>query len=258
MDLGRFITVAWRFRALLLAGLLLATVVAVSSLARVGLNGVTPSFSYREAESWASASTLFITQSGFPWGRATLDDMVTIDSPGAEPVQVPKYGDPGRYSGLAALYAELAKSDGVQAAVMKNSRPGEFVEPMVVQSPGSNTALPLMTLKSFGPTPESAQQVAKRASKAFREYLDRQQAISGIPASKRIKVVVTQRATTPELFRKRSVVRPIFLFLLINMGFLALAFALQNLKPARARPAPEGSLEPQDAAPGERHPVRAA
>jgi hypothetical protein len=258
MDLGRFITVAWRFRVLLAAGLLIATLVAVSSLARIGLSGSGPSLSYREAESWTSASTLFITQSGFPWGRAILDDVVTIDTPpGAEPVTVPKYGDPGRYSGLAALYAELAKSDGVQAAVMKNSQPGESVEPMVVQSPGSNTALPLMTLKAFGPTPESAQQVAVRASKAFREFLDHEQANSGIPSSKRIKVVVTQKATTPELFKKRSVVRPIFLFLLINMGFVALAFALHNLQP-RARIAPEESLEPPEAGSVEQHPVRAA
>ena len=259
MDLGRFITVAWRFRALLVGGLLIATVVAVSSFARIGLSTSGPTFSYREAESWTSASTLFITQSGFPWGRAILDDVVTIDTPeGSEPMTVPKYGDPGRYSGLAALYAELAKSDGVQAAVMKNSLPGESVEPMVVQSPGSNTALPLMTLKSFGPTPESAQRVAIRASKAFREFLDREQAASGIPESKRVKVVVTQKATNPELFEKRSLVRPIFLFLLINMGFLALAFALHNLQP-RGRNAPAESLVPEDVGPVEQqHPVRAA
>ena len=244
MDLGRFISVAWRFRVLLAAGILLATLVSVASLARISLDGVTPKLTYRDQESWTSASTLFITQSGFPWGRAILDDMITIETEGAEPVTVPKYGDPGRYSGLAALYAELAKSDGVQAAVMKNSQPGEFVEPMVVQSPGSNTALPLMTLKAFGPTPESAMDVAQRASKAFRNFLDREQAANGIPAEKRIKVVVTQKATNPELFEKRSIVRPVFLFLLINMGFLALAFALENLRP-RARPTPQevGAVE---------------
>lgn len=236
MDLGRFISVVWRFRVLLATGLLFATFVGVAAMARVTLDGIKPDLSYRDQESWLSSSTLFITQSGFPWGRAILDDMVKVDTPpGAEPLTVPKYGDPGRYSGLAALYAELAKSDGVQAAIMKNSRPGEFVEPMVVQSPGSNTALPLMSLKAYGPTPESAVDVAQRASRAFRNFLDREQASNGIPPSKRIKVVVTQRATTPELFEKRSVVRPIFLFLLINMGFLALAFALENLRP-RTRP----------------------
>ena len=239
MDLGRLLSVVWRFRLLLATGLLLAAVVALASMARISLVGVKPDLSYREQESWTSASTLFITQSGFPWGRAILDDMVKVDTPpGAEPLTVPKYGDPGRYSGLAALYAELAKSDGVQAAIMRNSRPGEFVEPMVVQSPGANTALPLMTLKAFGPTPESAMDVAQRASKAFRRFLDREQAANGIPADKRIKVVVTQRATNPELFKKRSIVRPVFLFLLINMGFLALAFALENLRP-RSRAIPQ-------------------
>jgi hypothetical protein len=240
MDLGRFIMVVWRFRTLLAAGLLLATLIAVASLCRISTSGLT----YREQESWTSASTLFITQSGFPWGRAILDDMITIENDdGAPPTTVPKYGDPGRYSGLAALYAELAKSDGVQAAVLKNSRPGEYVEPMVVQSPGSNTALPLMTLKAFGPTPGSAIDTAKRASKAFRNFLDSEQASNGIPANERVKVVVTQQATNPELFEKRSIVRPVFLFLLINIGFLALAFALENLRPRRSAPQEVGSVE---------------
>ena len=246
MDLARFIQVAWRFRVLLAVGFLLGTLVSVASLARIGMDGIKPTLTYREQESWASASTLFITQTGFPWGRAILDDTITVENGGAE-VQVPRYGDPSRYSGLAALYAELAKSDGVQAAVMKNGGPGERVEPMVVQSPGSNTALPLMTLKAFGPTPESAQAVAVRASRAFRQFLDRQQAESGIPPEKRIKVVVTQRATAPILFEKRSIVRPIFLFLLINMGFLAIAFALENLKPRSAPPKAEdvGPYDPE-------------
>jgi hypothetical protein len=232
MDLGRFLSVVWRFRLLLACGVLLACLVSVTSLARITTSGI----EYREQESWTSASVLFITQDGFPWGRAILDDMITVENEGAPPTQLPKYGDPGRYSNLASLYAELAKSDGVQAAIMKDSQPGEFVEPMVVSSPGSSTALPLMTLKAFGPTPESAIDTAQRASKAFRTYLDRQQAANGIPRSERVQVVVTQKATNPELFEKRSMVRPIFLFLLINMGFLALAFALENLRP-RAVPA---------------------
>jgi hypothetical protein len=234
MDLGRFISVVWRFRLLLAAGLLLASLISITSLARITTDGIT----YRQQESWTSASVLFITQDGFPWGRAILDDMITIENEGAPPTQLPKYGDPARYSNLASLYAELAKSDGVQAAVMKDSQPGEFVEPMVVSSPGSSTALPLMTLKAFGPTPESAANTAQRSSKAFRQYLDKQQAANGIPPNERIQVVVTQKATTPELFEGRSYVRPIFFFLLINMGFLALAFALENLRP-RAIPAPQ-------------------
>jgi hypothetical protein len=247
MDLGRFISVVWRFRLLFAAGVLLACLVSITSLARISTSGI----QYREQESWTSASVLFITQSGFPWGRAILDDMITIENENAPPTQLPKYGDPARYSNLAALYAELAKSDGVQAAVMKNSRPGEFVEPMVVSSPGASTALPLMTMKAFGPTPQSAMDTAQRASRAFRAFLDRQQASNGIPKSERIEVVVTQKATTPELFEKRSYVRPIFLFLLINMGFLALAFALENLRP-RAVPAQRAGVEPVE------RPARAA
>ncbi|MBE2320233.1 hypothetical protein DVA67_029975 [Solirubrobacter sp. CPCC 204708] len=230
---------------------MLATFVAVMSSARISVEGGKPTLTYREQEVWASASTLLITQAGFPWGRAILDDMIQVDSGTDDPILIPKYGDPGRYSGLAGLYAELAKSDEVQAEVMKNSKPGESVVPMVVQPPGTNSTLPLITMKGLGPTPESAMDVAMRSSKAFREFLDRQQAASNIPKDKRVEVVVTQKATNPELFEKRSMVRPIFLFLLINIGFLALAFALENLRPRSKRKGPPAPR--QGDAPTEEH-----
>jgi hypothetical protein len=251
VDLARFLSVAWRFRALLVVGFLLGSLIGVLSLAKVSIDGAKPTLTFREQETWVSASTLLITQSGFPWGRAILDDMIKIESDGTDPILIPRYGDPGRYSGLAGLYAELAKSDAVQAEVMKGAKPGEGVEPMVVQTPGTTTALPLIALKGLGPTPQSAQDVAIRASRAFRGFLDRQQAESNIPSSKRVQVVVTQRATTPELFEKRSYVRPLFFFLLINMGFLVLAFALENLRPRAPRAMPR-EVRPVD------HPARAA
>ena len=69
-------------------------------------------------ETWLSASTLLVTQAGFPWGRAILDEMCRRRQRAAGKDEiVPRFGDPGRYSGLAALYAELAKGDAVQAKV---------------------------------------------------------------------------------------------------------------------------------------------
>jgi hypothetical protein len=251
MDLARFLQVTWRFRLLLATGLLLATLVSVVSLVRITSSGV----EYREQETYLTASTLLITQKGFPWGRAVLDEMIPIDAEGVDEGDVPKeltprFGDPGRYSGLAAIYAELAKGDAVQAQVLKRSDPGEYYETMVVAPPGVNASLPMIYIKGYGPSPEAAEGVAQRASKAFINYLNRQQAAAGIPVDKRVDVLVTQKATPPELFQKRSMVRPIFMFLLISMGFLALAFALENLRP-RARP------HPQEVVPVER-PARAA
>jgi hypothetical protein len=259
MDLGRFLRVAWRFRALLAIGLVLATVVATLSFVRVGSDGVSP----RENNTWVTASTLLVTQEGFPWGRAILDDMIEVGGGdgNTEPALVPKFSDPGRYSGLAAIYAELAKGDAVQRRAMRGSGPGEFYESSPVMPPGQTTALPMIYVKGYGPSPEAAVAMAGRASKAFIHYLDKQQAASGIPESKRVEVVVTQTASAPELFAKRSIVRPVMLFLLISMVFLAIAFGLENLRPtsrrASAEPTDESLGQVQGIWPAERKPASA-
>jgi hypothetical protein len=250
MDLGAFIRVAWRFRALLAGGILLATVVAMLSVGRVQLIDGKPAFTFRQPEVWLSTSTVLVTQDGFPWGRAVLDEMIKVDSGTAEPTLVPRFGDQGRYAGLAALYAELAKGDAIQRSVAQRSIPGQRYEPVVVEATGG-TPMPLLYFNGYGPSAEAAIDVAKRSSNAFRNFLTEQQTRSGIRRDKRVEVVVTQQAGPPTVFEARSYVRPLFLFLLISMAFLALAFALENFRP-RARPelreAPAASDPPARAA----------
>jgi hypothetical protein len=258
MDLGRFLQVAWRFKLLLAVGFSLATVVALLAYASVSPSGITP----RETETWRSASTLLVTQEGFPWGRAILDETVplsgTRDANG-DFETVPRFGDPGRYSGLAALYAELAKADEVQAEVAKGAKPGQYYESMVVQQPGTTSALPMIYIMGYGPTPDEAIATAERASKAFIEYMDKEQTANKISDSKRVEVVVTKAATTPEIFEKRSFVRPIMLFLLISLLTLATAFGLENLRPRPRAPQPieDEFAELQELWPPEREPTPA-
>jgi len=232
MDLYAFMRVAWRFRVLLAAGLVLATTVAVLALGRPTLEGGKPGIAYHESEVYLSASTMLVTQQGFPWGRAILDDMITVDpGDGGEPVLVPRYGDPGRYAGLAQLYAELAKGDAVQREVLEGAPAGARYEADVVKASDSTSTMPMIYLKGYGPTPQVAAAIANRASNVFRDYLAAQQRANGIPQDKRVEVTVTRKASGAELFAPRSLVRPIFLFMLITMVFVALAFVLENLRP---------------------------
>jgi hypothetical protein len=222
---------------LLLVGLVLASSVAVLALGRPTLAGGKPGIEYRESEVYLSASTLLVTQQGFPWGRAILDDMITVDpGDGTEPVLVPRFGDPGRYAGLAQLYAELAKGDAVQREVLKGAPAGARYEADVVKASDATSTMPMIYLKGYGPTPEVAAAIANRASDVFRNYLAAQQRENGIPADKRVEVIVTRKASGAELFAPRSLVRPIFMFVLIVMVFVALAFFLENLRPS-VRPA---------------------
>jgi hypothetical protein len=259
MDMLAYLRVVWRFRLLFAIGLILASALALFSVARVGSGGV----EFREQETWVSAATILVTQDGFPYGRAVLDEMVEIDTGGPEPALVPRFGDAGRYSGLAALYAELAKGDAVARRVMVNSAPGERYESIVLKDPQSGAALPLIYLSGYATSPDGAVEVAKRATKAFQAYLSSEQAKEDIPPEKRVDLVVTQRASIPQIDAGRSYVRPMFLFILVMLVFTAVAFGLDNLRRNREQWQPpqqwrDDGLDPFDGYQGNGHAEPAA
>ena len=108
MDLALYGRVLWRFRAIFMFGLLLAVTLFILSMVRVSPNGL----EYRDEELWQNASTLFITQQGFPEGRALFP-------PAEEPTTGKKaniypYADIGRFTSLVDLYSQLANSDPVK------------------------------------------------------------------------------------------------------------------------------------------------
>lgn len=246
MDLRRFIAVVWRFRLLLAFGLLLAVVLATITMFRVVMDG-TPKLVHRQDNTWLSASTMLVTQSGFPWGRAILDETIKGTDGEGEPGEIGRFADPARYSGLAALYSRLAVADEVRAQVQRRSGPGQHYDADVVQEANSQTVLPMIYIKGYGPTPQAAEDVANRASLVFRRYLRDLQDRSRILPEKRVEVSVTQKAGASELFEKRSTVRPIMLFLLVMMAFLALAFTLENLRPRELRDEQRDDWEPHPA-----------
>jgi hypothetical protein len=247
MDLRRFIAVVWRFRLLMAFGLLLGVLLATVTMFRVVIDG-TPKLVHRQDNTWLSASTLLVTQSGFPWGRAILDETIKgADEAAPGEIRQGRFADPARYSGLAALYSRLAVADEVRAEVQRGSGPGQHYDAEVVQEASSQTVLPMIYIKGYGPTPQAAEDVADRASLVFRRYLRNLQDKSGILPDKRVVVSVTQKAGTTVLFQKRSTVRPIMLFLLVMMAFLALAFTLENLRPRERRDEQRDVWEPHPA-----------
>jgi hypothetical protein len=218
MDLAAHLAVLWRHRLLVTVGLIAAVLLALFSLARVDFDGGKPSLSYRSNEVWHSASTLFVTQEGFPWGRAVEDG---------------SFGDSERYADLAQLYTALATSDAVNQAVMANAPEGTSYGPEVADD-GSDV-LPLIYMNGFGPSAEAASTIANRAAETFRTYLASEQARNGIPPNRRVKVELTSRASEADLVTPRSMVRPIFLFLLVFMIAIAMPFVIESIRPGIAR-----------------------
>jgi hypothetical protein len=220
-------------------GVMIGSLLALTSFARVDFSGGKPVLTARADEVWLSASTLFVTQEGFPWGRTIFDETVEVESAGDEPTVVPRFGDPGRYSGLATLYVELAKGDDVRRSFRAKAPRGVTYQPEVVKSSDGGSVLPMIYMKGFGPTPALAQAASNIAAEEFQRYLASEQVQARISKDRRVSVVVTSRAIPAEIVEPRSIVKPIFLFLLVMMASIGLAFVLENLRPRDRRSGPE-------------------
>jgi hypothetical protein len=219
MDLPLFLSVVWRFRLIVLSGLVVA--IALSFLAVFKVHpGRLQHLSYREPQVWADDVTLLVTPQRFPWGGSVFSE-------GA---------DPAKYGQLATIYANLATSDAVKTIVLRKG-PVDFAkEPMLaVAVPystqnSSSPPLPLITLEAQAATKERSIELVGRETRAFLEFLEQQQAVNGIPKDKRVEVSVV-KGDQIRLLKKRSKTVPILIFMLVTIATLGLAFMLENLRP---------------------------
>jgi hypothetical protein len=227
VDLQLYLRILWRFRMLVLAGLLVALGLAFLSFVRVSLTGG-PVFSYRQAKLWESRSTLLITQRGFPWGQ--VDPAGDVTESGIQP------GEPSRFANLALVYSELATSDPV-VQIMEADGPvrGGVSAVPVPNSADSRYVLPVMTISGIAASPEAALSTAERATAALLAYLQQQQAANDIPIHNRAILTPINRPQGAALVAGRSLTRPLVVFITAMMVVLALVFVLENLRP-RVRP----------------------
>jgi hypothetical protein len=227
MDLQLMMRVLWRFKILVILGLISAVGLSGLSVFKVHLDDGKPKLEYRKKQEWSASATLFITQRGFPWGRSPSN---------------PAY-DPTRLAELSTVYANLAASDAVRAMV---KRSGPFDEKLdsidataVPAAPGSDVTLPLVMVTGMSWTPARAAALAERAETAFRRFIARQQSENEIPPDQRVIVseVKAPAAEKADLLKGRSKSIPMVVFVSVMIAVCGLAFMLENLRP-RTRPVP--------------------
>jgi hypothetical protein len=234
MDLRLLLRVFWRFRLLMLAGILLGLALAFLSQVRVDLDGVKPDFAYRQQEVWRSQSTLFVTEKGFPSGRTTLP---------LEPSAggfISRYADYSRYVDLAVLYSELVYTDEVRS-ILRRSGPirGRYRAAPVVTEADTESALnapplihtPFLNITTFSHSPELARNLAARVSRALQEYVNLQQQRNNIAPARRVRLDVVKHPTRATLFTGRSPIRAVVIFGMVVMMTLVLAAILENMRP---------------------------
>lgn len=245
MDLALYGRVLRRFWYIVLLGIVLAAVLAITSYFRVSFDGGAPKLTPRAKEQWQSQATLFLTEPGFPAGRRTID-LVPVDVAGQVTLQS-KYNDPNRYTGLASLYARLAESDQVRALMQRNGgTTGTFQAIAAADTTyGKAVGLPMLSLFGTGPTPRIAEETARRGMNAFLAYLKDEQVQAQIAQKQRVLVEVLNQPQSAQLLVGRKKTLPFVVFLAVLFATLALVFVLQSVRPAKVRavPEPEHAIE---------------
>jgi hypothetical protein len=234
LDLQKFGRVAWRFRVLVGAGLVVALAFAVLSLARVSFAGG-PHLSYRKPTTWQSVTTLMVTQK--TGGAAYRGTIPTIDN-------VPKIGDIDRFTTLAAVYSELANSDIVRAMALRGTdiRSGKLLAVQLVTPTGEG--LPYINLAGLAASSKDAAEVARRGTLALRHYIAQQQTDLQIPSADRVALQITSEPQPATVAVGQKKTLPIAVFLGTMILVLGLAFVLENLRPA-VRPARVTGMQPR-------------
>jgi hypothetical protein len=239
MDLTLYARVLWRFRFLVVLGVLAASMLALVSAVEVDVVDGSPRFSYRAAEQWQSQATLLVTEPGFPEGyKAPFVDGDEVSGSAAR--GTPRFADPGRFASLAVLYANLVGTGPVRGLLQSRGPVDGTIEASARSSP-SEGALPFVDVAAVSATPAASMRLAQRGAEALRDYIAREQAANGVPEEDRVVLTMLGEPGKAQLLAGRPKAVPIVAFLAALLAVLATAFALENL---RSQGAPRPDVHP--------------
>lgn len=239
MDLALYARVLWRFRLIVLVGVVLALMLSFLSVARLRFDGGLH-VAYK-GEQWGATSTIFVTQRGYPLGRAVFDEFVQV--PGQTTV-IPKLSDPSRFGTTALIYARLAMSDDVRQLMRKMGAPeGGITAQTQTAEVSSAILLPTVNISAVAGSAEDATALAQLAVRALIEYNRSEQVRNGIAPEKRVQLKVLNLARGAALVKGRPVTRAAAVFLAVMMLVVGLIFVLENARP-RMRAVPTTPLRP--------------
>ena len=231
MDLTIFFRVIWRYRILVMTGLLLAILAAFFAMVRISPGGSEP-LSLRGDKEYASYTTLFVTQAGFPWGRLAQGEDSSANNA-------------GRLASLATLYSKLADSDPVDE-LNKAALPStgwKIESAPVLDGAGLSSPLPLVRIAALANSAELAAKAAGTAAASLQAFVTTRQRANDIPGADRVVLQLIKGPEKPVLVHGRSFTPPIIAFLLIAIITLALPFILDNVRRSIAGARAAGAAE---------------
>jgi hypothetical protein len=230
MDLQLYFRVLWRFRLIVLLGLLLACVLSFLSFARVSFAHGSPKVSYRQTETWKATVLIAVTQAGFPSGYTVMP--LNPEKLGDGTTQlIPRYADPTRFSNLAILYAPFVRSDAYQAMLRQRTHVRGVIDAQPVLDPVHALPEPFISLVGYADKPRDALQLANAGSATLAKYILREQVANEIPPGQRVQTQAISQARQATLATGRKKTTPIVVFLTVLLAAVGLSFVLENLRP---------------------------
>ena len=232
------------------AGVLVGVSLAILATFRVTTHGL----QWRTAPVYQSSSVLFVTQAGFPWGRAALSTPDMTRPGSSRSSSSTQFADPGRFSSLATIYSFLVRSDTVRKLIPGHP-PEEAIAAQPFQEQASNGGtLPTIGLTTSATSPAAAQKLNSETINALLSYVRTQQDATRTPTSERAEITILNPPAPAVQAQGRPLTKSIVLLLLCVMGAIGLAYILENLRLSReadvlALPGTQpraGSDEPQE------------
>jgi hypothetical protein len=235
VDIPNFLRVLGRFRVLVVCGLALAVLLAALSFLRVDFkDGV--ALKYRAKEEWVSYTRLLLTQPGFRWGDSNVGSSANPDAQAAIEGRLPQ---------LATIYSSFVTSDRVRQIMLREGKIDGLVSASALPvSPGSTVVLPIVNIQAIGYSERSSIELANRAGRALRAYIDAQQRATRTKPQNRIRLAVLNAGYETKLLVPRKKTMPIVVLLTVVFATVALAFLLENIRPPAPTPTALERVEP--------------
>jgi hypothetical protein len=236
MDLRLFARVLWRFRLLVVTGLILAVALAALTVVKVGAKGLT----YRDSRLWSAEMQLKVTQSGCPECRLYATQSSTTQGEPGSPIE-PKAPivDPVRFATLALYYANALTTDAVHRLATHNDGITGKLIATARRDDQSGTLLPYIDVTSISTSAQGAMTYAERSADALNTYILAQQRANDVPASDRALVETVVHPRGANVYRPRPKTMPLVVFFAVMFATIGLAFVLENTRPRMREEDPE-------------------
>ena len=230
MDLRLYARVLWRFRFLVVLGIIAGSVLSVVSAASVTVADGVPRLAYRDGATWEARGTLLVTERGFPEGYKTIPEPDAVSGAAGEDAGDATFGDPSRFARLAVLYAHLGQTNGVQSRVGRDMLEAGKISVSARSSP-SLGALPFVDVVATARSAGAAERLANAGIEALRDYVAAEQAANRVPAADRVVLAIVGHPESATLVAGRPKARPVVAFLAVMLVAVTLAFVLENVRP---------------------------